>query len=429
MTDAADSCAAAQLNRDCFCITLDHDALCQALTAEAEDAAFCADLLGARPHLFSHVTTFVPAAALERMRAVVAAVERVAAHPAYVEAALARSPAIARADHGPRGVFMGYDFHLGPDGPRLIEVNTNAGGAFLNAVLARAQRACCPAAEAGSSRISPPDGFAAAVVRMFDAEWQLQRGAAPLRRIAITDERPREQYLYPEFVLAQRLLARHGWEVDIVDAAEFRHAGGRLLAGGRPVDLVYNRLTDFAFEAPSHRPLHDAYVAGDVVVTPNPRHHALLADKRNLIALSDPEQLAAWGIDADTIAALAAGVPKTTSVTATSADVLWTSRRRLFFKPAGGHGSRAAYRGDKLTRSVWAEILAGDFVAQAYASPGERAVRIDGEAVSRKMDVRLFTYAGEVLLAAARLYQGQTTNFRTPGGGFSPVLLTGRPER
>ena len=43
---------------------------------------------------------------------------------------------------------MGYDCHLGEDGPRLIEVNTNAGGAFLNFFLAQAQRACC--AEMGS---------------------------------------------------------------------------------------------------------------------------------------------------------------------------------------------------------------------------------------------------------------------------------------
>ncbi|MER9685145.1 hypothetical protein [Mesorhizobium sp. M0139] len=38
---------------------------------------------------------------------------------------------------------MGYDFHLDDDGPKLIEVNTNAGGAFLNALLAKAQKACC----------------------------------------------------------------------------------------------------------------------------------------------------------------------------------------------------------------------------------------------------------------------------------------------
>jgi hypothetical protein len=31
-------------------------------------------------------------------------------------------------------------------------------------------------------------------------------------------------------------------------------------------------------------------------------------------------------------------------------------------------------------------------------------------------------YRGRVQLISARLYQGQTTNFRTPGGGFAPVL-------
>ena len=41
----------------------------------------------------------------------------------------------------------------------------------------------------------------------------------------------------------------------------------------------------------------------------------------------------------------------------------------------------------------------------------------------RKADIRLFTYDGHVLLAVARLYQGQTTNFRTPGGGFAPVFF------
>jgi len=38
-----------------------------------------------------------------------------------------------------------------------------------------------------------------------------------------------------------------------------------------------------------------------------------------------------------------------------------------------------------------------------------------------KFDLRNYTYAGEVQWIAARTYQGQTTNFRTPGGGFAPV--------
>jgi hypothetical protein len=49
-------------------------------------------------------------------------------------------------------------------------------------------------------------------------------------------------------------------------------------------------------------------------------------------------------------------------------------------------------------------------------------IRIDGQEERRKMDVRLYTYDGKTLVAAARLYQGQATNFRTPGGGFAPVF-------
>jgi hypothetical protein len=40
-----------------------------------------------------------------------------------------------------------------------------------------------------------------------------------------------------------------------------------------------------------------------------------------------------------------------------------------------------------------------------------------------KYDIRAYTYDGEIRLLVARVYQGQTTNFRTPGGGFAPVVL------
>ena len=110
------------------------------------------------------------------------------------------------------------------------------------------------------------------------------------------------------------------------------------------------------------------------------------------------------------------------SVEAANADSLWSRRRALFFKPASGFGSRAAYRGDKLTRRVWEEILAGDYVAQELVAPGERLVGEPDALRPLKFDVRNFVYAGQVQFVTARLYQGQTTNARTPGGGFAPVF-------
>ena len=68
-----------------------------------------------------------------------AAVERVVALPAYREHVLAWAPSSARHRCAAPGVFLGYDFHLGNTGPQLIEINTNAGGGLLNALLARAR--------------------------------------------------------------------------------------------------------------------------------------------------------------------------------------------------------------------------------------------------------------------------------------------------
>ena len=119
-----------------------------------------------------------------------------------------------------------------------------------------------------------------------------------------------------------------------------------------------------------------------------------------------------------------AGIPRTVEVMPERADALWAARRGLFFKPASGFGSRAAYRGDKLTQRVWKSILDGGYVAQSLALPSERRVRVDGAGNDLKLDIRAYAYAGEIQFVAARLYTGQTTNFRTAGGGFAPVFLT-----
>ena len=99
----------------------------------------------------------------------------------------------------------------------------------------------------------------------------------------------------------------------------------------------------------------------------------------------------------------------------------WARRKQLFFKPATGYGSRAAYRGAKLTKKTWAAILETPYVAQALVPPSERTLVIDGEQRPLKFDLRAFAFRAQVQLFVARLYRGQTTNFRTPGGGFASI--------
>lgn len=411
----------AQLNRDCFCIDVDPARVWAAVEQAAAGVVPIEALRQHRTHLFSNGPVFLSQVDLAAMEEIVHAVEAAAQLPLYRDAALAWAPQIARAEFGPRGAFMGYDFHLTPGGPKLIEVNTNAGGAFLNALLAQAQIACCPEVKA----IAPTDPqahFEDAVWRMFEDEWRLQGRAGKPGVVAIVDEAPEGQYLYPEFLLAQAFFKRRGVEAVVADPRELRFRDGRLFLGDLPIDLVYNRLVDFAFGRSESAALRAAYLAGAVVVTPNPRNHALLADKRNLTLLSDAARLEALGLEPGLRRTLAA-IPQAVLVTAENADELWAERKSLFFKPAAGYAGKAVYRGDKLTRTAWATILGGGYVAQAFAAPSERRVQVDGDPQVRKMDVRLYTYEGVTILAAARLYHGQTTNFRTPGGGFAPVIV------
>lgn len=412
-----------QLNRDCFCVTLDRRALADALDRETGSAGFADKLSDTHRSLFSAVPVFVPDDVLRTMTKVVAAVEATAQLPQYRAQSLAAAPASAQRDFGPAGVLMGYDFHVTPTGPGLIEINTNAGGAFLNALAQRAQKPCCTSHVAFAAERGVEDKL----FEMFVADWRRQKGSGRPSTIAIVDDAPETQFLYPEFQLAKALLEKRGIATIIADAAELSWDGATLTHRGRAIDFVYNRVVDFAFDEPRHSALREAYLSGNVVVTPNPHVHALLADKRNLAVLSDAALLQSWGLPPEYLDVLRTSVPRTYIVSPANADALWEMRRTLFFKPARGHASKAAYRGEKITRKVWAEILEGDYVAQSYVPPSARRVQHEQTREDLKVDVRIYTYAGEPLLAAARLYQGQTTNMRTPGGGFAAVLAAPCP--
>lgn len=418
--------SADSLNRGCVCRSLDPERLRRELDGEPFLAGLAEEIALNRPHLFASSAVFISPVQYERMAAIIDAIERVVALPAYREAALARAPAIAQIEPGPRGAFTGFDFHLAAEGPRLIEVNTNSGGALLNAALVRAQRACCrEMLDAKFESATDIEKLDATFLAMFAEEWRLQRGTVPLRRIAIVDDDPAAQYLYPEFLLFERLFRHAGIEAVVADAHALAWRDGRLWHQGQAVDMVYNRLTDFYLQDPAHAALRAAYEAGSVVLTPHPRAHALYADKRNLVTLSDPAALVTLGVEEPVRAILGAGIPRTERVTPGRAAELWAARRTHFFKPATGFGGKAAYRGDKLTRRVWQDILAGDYVAQALVPPSGRLIDVDGTHTDLKLDVRAYAYAGQIQLLAARLYQGQTTNFRTAGGGFAPVFVIG----
>jgi len=416
--------AAPTLNAACQCIWLDRERLRTQLDLAIGDAGL---LLDERPGLAAGSVVFVDSQDATAMDRTGALIHRALMSPAYARHVGQHASQVAWLHRDSTGALLGLDFHLGSADPQLIEINTNPGGLLVNMELARALTACCdqvaaPLAQLASGAI-PLDDLATHVVGHFAAEWKHARGSgARLETIAIVDDDPRGQFLYPEFVLYQRLFERAGWHALIVDAAELEIDDGRLVANGRRIDLVYNRVTDFYLAEPGHAALRQAIEQDLAVVTPNPATHARWADKRLLAWLRDEALLGEAGLDADERSHLQKTIPPTEIVAPEAGDDLWRRRKELFFKPVSGYGSKAAYRGDKLTRRTFEHIMANQYVAQALAPTSVRRVVAEGQPVDLRVDVRNYGSGGITWLRAARLYRGQTTNFRTPGGGFAPVL-------
>jgi hypothetical protein len=325
---------------------------------------------------------------------------------------------------GNHGVFMGYDFHLTPAGPRLIEINTNAGGALVNglhtAALCDPAKLACLCAD-----LLPVETMEGRLVAQFTAEYEAVRGpGAHLRSVAIVDEEPGRQFLRAEFELMRELFERRGIAARIGDTRALVFRDGKLSLDGETIDLVYLRDTDFTLETERAATLRAAYLERAAVVTPSPREYVLLGDKRRLAWLSSPARLAELGAERAEVALLAEVVPETRLVAELDVETLWRERRAWVFKPATAFGSRAVYRGDKITRRRFEEVLAlPGYLAQRRVDPGEIQVETSEGPLAMKFDVRAYAYRDEILLLGARVYQGQVTNLRSPGGGFSAICV------
>jgi hypothetical protein len=372
---------------------------------------------------YAHTLVALERADFEVIRRTVAALHGIAHQAAYQAHVDSGADVVARHHIANTGVFMGYDFHLTPDGPRLIEINTNAGGALLNGL--HTASLCDPVKLAClCSELIPVETMQARLARTFEAELHAAHPGASLRFLAIADDQPDAQFLRPEFELFRQLFASAGIEAQVCDVRDLAFDGAALTLGGRRLDLVYLRDTDWRLEHERSRALRAAYLADAVVVTPSPREHHLLANKQRLTLFSSPDALRSFGATGDEVTLLAAVVPETRFLDQLGLEAAWRTRREWVFKPAMAYASRAVYRGDKISRRKLEEIAQlGGFVAQRRVEPGEVQVATSDGPRNMKFDVRAYAYRDEVLLLGARAYEGQVTNLRTPGGGFSAICV------
>lgn len=357
----------------------------------------------------SPATVTIPRPALRSMVRLVRLLDRLARQPAYREAVARQVPEVARFDPGHAAVMMGYDFHLTPIGPRLIEVNTNAGGVL-------------PAWLAGHPDTPWSPRLKERLFATFAAEMRAQsRGAVTKpRRIAILDENPTQQFLYPEMQAFAELFREQGGAVVVADPGDLSASAVGVFFNGERVDLVYNRHCDFYLDTPELSGLRAAYLAGSVCLTPNPFAYALLADKRRMVQWRDAGVQSAGGLTATERSLLMELVPECLLLADADRDQLWRERSGWVFKPVDRFGSRGVLVGEKITRGRFEQLEPATTLVQRLVPPSTTEVAGFGP---MKTDLRLYAYRDRILGITARLYRGQVTNLRTEGGGFAAVKV------
>ncbi len=287
-------------------------------------------------------------------------------------------------------VLMAYDFHYEPETQQLslIEINTNGAGFLLAEILYRSR--------SNTRALAWPTALEN-LKKSFFHEVSTQN-IKKLSTALILDEAPSQQKMYFEFLMYKKLFESWGWPTQICDLNEAviqlqktRHA------------FVYNRYTDFLFTKPSSQYFLETYLSGQTIFSPSPHEYLLMADKNRLIEFSEQKV-------SDVC------IPTLRLNANIDIDQVWRDRKKYVFKPTQLHGSKGVYRGSSISNKMFREIIGQDYIAQEYRPPGQH-----GE---WKFDLRFYVYQNEIHLGIARLYQGQVTNFRTLGGGFTTLSFT-----
>ena len=289
-------------------------------------------------------------------------------------------------------VCTSYDFHINDQGqPKLIEINTNAAFLALGLELYEFLK------YKPNTDFSEPD-----LIQMFKKEIDLC--GAVKNVIFILDEKPSEQRLYVEFLIYQQILKKCNITAKIIDLNDIETATAN--------SFIYNRYTDFYLEEKKSKVLKNLFNESKIHLSPHPYEYFLLADKQRMYD---------WNLQTDT--------PKPESLLKIydlgleDKHFIWSERKKLFFKPKTSFGSKQAYKGANVSRKTFDELCNSQFIAQEYVMPSEIDVVIENIPQKLKYDLRCYAYDGRLQLIIARLYQGQTTNLRTPGGGFAIVKV------
>jgi hypothetical protein len=344
-------------------------------------------------------------------------------------------------DPGPPDVVLSrLDAFVTPEGPRFIEINSDAPAGFGYGD--RMAKLFCelPVFRDFAERV--PVSYlpsAGGLVRAVVSQRRLTGRGRP--RIAIVDwsdvkTRPDQEILREAF-------AERGFECTLADPREVDVVGDRLYAAGSPVDLVYRRavLSELVGREAEVAAFLDAYRRGLCPMV-NSFRCRLSEDKAFLAILTD-ETFAHLMSDAER-ALVARVLPWTRRVAERSTvkggctidlvPFIAEERERLVLKPAHAYGGRSVLLGSETSPEDWEEAvgvaLRAPWVVQERVSIPEETFPVadpdTGELtfVPLKVNTNPFYVAGESVGAVTRASRSSVINV-SAGGGSVPTFVVG----
>ncbi len=291
-----------------------------------------------------------------------------------------------------------FDFHLDASGKqlKLIEINTNASLSYMSYLLYDLKNTDHPYTD-----------FKTQVFSSF-----LEPLGSQLKKIIIIDDKPLEQKLFIEFKLFQNLFNENGLDCEIQDTADL----GQIDAD----TLIYNRDTDFMLTQPRSKNLLRAVNSGVGQIQPHPFHYQQYADKKRLMDIGRKLE-SNTHLQPDAIKSMQEAILKTHVIDEKNREEIWKNRKSYFMKPINSFGSKAVYKGESISHTLFNSFTPRTMIAQEFVPA---PVYITDSGSKFKYDLRFITYKHQILIAFARAYQGQLTNMRTIGGGIARLKFT-----
>jgi uncharacterized circularly permuted ATP-grasp superfamily protein len=345
-----------------------------------------------------------------------------------------------RLDPGePDVVLSRLDAFLTPEGPRFIEVNSDAPAGFgygdrMAEVVAQL-RIFREFAE------HTPVSYQPSGPRLVEAvvhAW-VDHGGSGFPSIAIADWADVKTRADQE-ILREAFEAR-GFESFLADPRDSAVLGGELFMGGRRVDIVYRRavLAELVEREPDVRVFLEAYRDSAAFFVNSLRCHlsedkaflALLTDEAFADLLSEEERHFVTGVVPWSRKVEERHTQKGGAVVDLVPFIL-AKRESLVLKPSHGYGGRSVFVGDETEPAAWEAAVLGALgsawiVQERVTIPEEPFPVFDGGVLrfeALKVNASPFYVAGAEVGAVTRASRSSVINV-SAGGGSVPTFVVG----